>query len=50
MIDYIELFRDMKKFAKKSGEEWDMNFDEFKDCVHTMIMNGDIECDWATMH
>ena len=50
MIDYIAFYRDMKKKAKKSGVEWDISFDEFKEGLHDMIMNGDIDVDWATVH
>ena len=50
MIDYIEFYRDMKKKAKKSGLEWDISFEEFKEGLHDMIMNGDIDVDWATVH
>ena len=50
MIDYIEFYRDMKKQAKKTDVEWDMSFDDFKDGLHEMIMDGDLELDWITVH
>ena len=50
MIDYIAFYRDMKKKAKKAGTEWDISFDDFKEALHDLIMSGDIDCDWATVH
>jgi hypothetical protein len=50
MIDYIEFYRDLKKKAKKEDVEWDISFDEFKVALHTMIMDGDVEVDWVTVH
>ena len=50
MLDYIEFYRDIKKKAKKSDLEWDITFDEFKDAIHSGIMDGTFQVDWMTVH
>jgi hypothetical protein len=50
MIDYIAFYCDMRQQALKSDVDWDISFDEFKEGLHEMIMEGLIDVDWATVH